>query len=129
MRWKTIAGIFGLSVSLFGCSTHRVIVMKGAVHHAPLPKGAPFLIVGGDPPRDAEYVGKMSLYSEAFYASNVIEEIREKARLAGANLLCNLRCDGVSTYIVEDKGNVKAGPPILARSSIHCSGRLFRVGR
>jgi hypothetical protein len=113
--------------ALCACGSYSVMVTPQGQRRAPLPYGTPFRIDRGNPPRGATLVGKIGFETSANRVEEALNEVRDRVRLVGGNLVTNLRCNSVGTFVVHTRGNAVVGNPRLTGAKMHCQGRVYRV--
>lgn len=129
MRWAHALPLL-VVVAIGGCSFHRVNVAplptRGGI--VPLPRGAAFHITHQRAPVQAVAVGTAEIRVDTSSLEEMLQELREKVRRLGGNLVARFRCARGVVLFLKKTGD--AYVPLRTRISstrIGCTGRIYRL--
>ena len=127
-RWIAPMLLLGLGALLAsgGCGGGDILVASIRKPLGIYPRGAPFHITRRPAPRDALLVATVSFETSPANAEATLNDLRDRAREAGGNLVANLRCTGEGIYLLPGKDNVGANLQVEA-ATVRCEGRIYRI--
>jgi hypothetical protein len=109
-----------------GCAGGDILVAPVRKPLGVYPAGAPFHITRRAAPRGAMLVATVSFETSPAHAEATLNDLRDRAREAGGNLVAHLRCTGEGIFLLPGKGNVGANIRVRA-ATVRCEGRIYRI--
>ncbi len=135
-RFIHTAAFLILMAMMAGCTLPSHVYVAVRNPRQALPEGSTFRIVTTAPPKDAVYVGTVTMDADHKNLPEVVNELRRKVQRAGANLVANFRCGARRDYIVTEdttihetrRGTyVETSTDVKEITSGFCRGQMYYI--